>query len=108
MAADTLTIEGFTAAPAKPPERPAEKPGVDKENRQGAAPPKKGPCRRCGLEKPINRLMLCYRCWVIVRLQDAAKLRGVHWTDGMPHPEACGCTGLGEHKSGDGTAKGFN
>ena len=27
-------------------------------------PPSRGMCMRCGHNKPINRLMLCYPCWV--------------------------------------------
>ena len=38
----------------------------------GNAPPKRGICRRCGENRPINRLMLCYRCWVITNLEEEA------------------------------------
>ena len=55
------------------------------------APPKKGLCRRCGENKPINRLMLCYPCWVKVQLEKDG------WKDGQPHPESCGCEGIGGH-----------
>ncbi|MFA6318526.1 MAG: hypothetical protein WC943_14045 [Elusimicrobiota bacterium] len=54
-------------------------------------PPKKGICRRCGEDKPVNRMMLCYPCWVKTRLEE----RG--WREGMPHPDDCGCVGLGAH-----------
>ena len=57
------------------------------------APPKKGLCRRCGKNKPINRLMLCYSCWVKTNLESSG------WREGMPHPESCGCEGLGKHSS---------
>jgi len=85
-----------------------DKPDIDKENNQGTAPPKRGICRRCGLDRPINRLMLCYRCWVITMLEDEAKKRGDRWSEGMDHPDWCKCEGLGEHKNKDGTARGFN
>jgi len=55
------------------------------------APPKKGPCRRCGEDKPINRLMLCYPCWVKTNLEE----RG--WREGMAHPDWCKCEGVGGH-----------
>ena len=54
-------------------------------------PPSKGLCRRCGENKPINRLMLCYPCWVKTRLEEHG------WREGMPHPDDCGCVGLGAH-----------
>jgi len=106
---ETETIEK-TEAPA-PAEAPAQQvPDKDKENDRdtGAAPPKRGICRRCGLDKPINRLMLCYRCFVITNLEDDAKRRGESWHENDPHPDNCGCVGLGEHKSKDGSSRGFN
>lgn len=54
-------------------------------------PPSRGICRRCGRNKPVNRLMLCYPCWVKTRLEEKG------WREGMPHPDDCGCVGLGEH-----------
>ncbi|MBI5210565.1 MAG: hypothetical protein HY927_11400 [Elusimicrobia bacterium] len=54
-------------------------------------PPSRGACRRCGRNKPVNRLMLCYPCWVKTRLEEKG------WREGMPHPDDCGCVGLGEH-----------
>ncbi len=55
-------------------------------------PPSKGPCRRCGQNKPINRLMLCYPCWVKTRLEEKG------WREGQPHPDSCGCV-LPAHRS---------
>ena len=55
-------------------------------------PPSGGMCRRCGENKPINRLMLCYPCWVKSELEDKAG-----WREGMPHPEWCRCEGLPDH-----------
>ncbi len=57
------------------------------------APPKKGLCRRCGENKPINRLMLCYPCWVKTNLEEHG------WREGMPHPEWCACDGVGGHSA---------
>ena len=55
-------------------------------------PPSRGLCRRCGQNKPINRLMLCYPCWVKTGLEEKAG-----WREGMPHPDWCRCEGLPEH-----------
>lgn len=54
-------------------------------------PPSRGLCRRCGQNRPINRLMLCYSCWVKTELEDKG------WREGMPHPDWCACTGLPGH-----------
>ncbi|MBI4374915.1 MAG: hypothetical protein HY549_00535 [Elusimicrobia bacterium] len=50
-------------------------------------PPSRGLCRRCGLNKPINRLMLCYPCWVKIVLEKSG------WRQGEPHPDGCQCQG---------------
>ncbi|MBI3548366.1 MAG: hypothetical protein HY078_04855 [Elusimicrobia bacterium] len=55
-------------------------------------PPSRGLCRRCGQNKPINRLMLCYPCWVKSELEDKAG-----WREGMPHPDWCRCEGVDGH-----------
>jgi hypothetical protein len=55
-------------------------------------PPKDGPCRRCGLDKPLNRLMLCYPCWVKTELEKTG------WREGMPHPGWCHCEGVKDHQ----------
>lgn len=68
-----------------------EEPDLDKIRQ--TAPPKKGLCRRCGANKPINRLMLCYPCWVKTNLEENG------WREGMPHPDSCRCEGLGKHTS---------
>lgn len=54
-------------------------------------PPKDGLCRRCGQNKPINRLMLCYPCWV------KSELESHGWKEGQPHPDWCACEGLKDH-----------
>ncbi|MBI4349499.1 MAG: hypothetical protein HY553_21875 [Elusimicrobia bacterium] len=55
-------------------------------------PPESGLCRRCGGNKPVNQLMLCYPCWVKSVLEEKGG-----WREGMPHPDWCSCTGLTEH-----------
>lgn len=55
-------------------------------------PPSRGLCRRCGQNKPINRLMLCYPCWVKTELEEKAG-----WREGMPHPDWCRCEGVDGH-----------
>lgn len=77
-----------TEAPAAPPAektKPEEKESPEDIKRRARKPPADGPCKRCGENKPINRLMLCYPCWVKVRLEE----RG--WKEGQPHPPGCGC-----------------
>jgi hypothetical protein len=80
----------------KPSEPDIEEEKVEEEDpdlskiRQ-TAPPKKGLCRRCGDNKPINRLMLCYPCWVKTNLEDSG------WKEGMSHPDWCHCEGVDGH-----------
>jgi len=62
-------------------------------------PPKDGPCKGCGKDRPLNRLMLCYACWVKKNLLDWAKAHGQDWLPGDPHPSWCQCA-LPEHKGG--------
>ena len=64
---------------------------VDLEKLKQRTPPSRGMCRRCGENKPINRLMLCYPCWVKTNLEEQG------WREGMPHPEWCQCEGLHGH-----------
>ena len=70
--------------------------------RTGRKPPKEGPCKRCGKDNPLNRLMLCYPCWVKTRLEKDG------WREGLPHPESCNCEGLGQHVRPDGGPRGAN
>jgi len=79
---DTLTQEAWTTKTEE--ER-------DPSKVKQKSPPSRGICRRCGQNKPVNRLMLCYPCWVKTRLEE----RG--WREGLPHPDDCGCVGLGQH-----------
>ena len=63
---DELVIENpFT--PTKEKEKPAEETDLRKLSQK--KPPSRGLCRRCGENKPINRLMLCYPCWVKSELE---------------------------------------
>ncbi|MFA6093503.1 MAG: hypothetical protein WCU88_10630 [Elusimicrobiota bacterium] len=69
---------------------PEEETDLDKLSRK--SPPSRGLCRRCGENKPINRLMLCYPCWVKTNLEEKG------WREGLPHPEGCDCC-IGGHGS---------
>jgi hypothetical protein len=75
---------------------PEDKEAVDEEKDprkvKQRKPPKDGLCRRCGLNKPVNRLMLCYPCWVKSELEKSG------WSEGEPHPDSCACEGLTDHK----------
>lgn len=74
-------------APAAPDLAPTEKEDPEQVRKRARKPPKDGPCRRCGRDRPLNRLMVCYECWVKDRLEQ----RG--WREGQPHPAGCGCAG---------------
>lgn len=100
----TVWNEAAVAEPAAPVETPDEKkPPKEKEDvedieKRARKPPSDGPCKGCGENKPLNRLMLCYRCWVNKNLTDADKdfIPGID-----PHPATCGCT-LPEHGGKNG------
>ncbi len=87
--AEELVIEKTREGEPETLELPQEE--VDLNRIPKRAPPKKGLCLRCGEDKPINRLMLCYPCWVKVNLEKDG------WKEGQPHPESCGCEGIGGH-----------
>lgn len=72
-----------------------EKPDLDKIEKR--SPPKRGICRRCGEDKPVNRVMLCYPCWVITEIEDKERKAGREWFPGMPHPDWCHCEIPGAH-----------
>lgn len=60
-------------------------------------PPSDGPCKGCGKNLPLNRLMLCFKCWVNKNLSDWAKAEGNDFIPNIdPHPAWCHC-GLAEH-----------
>ena len=86
--AEELVIEKPQAA-NPPAEKPAEETAWRKLSQR--KPPSRGLCRRCGANKPINRLMLCYPCWVKSELEKNG------WREGQPHPDECRCEGLKEH-----------
>lgn len=65
-------------------EETKERPDLDKLKQR--RPPKDGPCKRCGQERPLNRLMLCYPCWVKTVLEDK-----FGWREGLSHPSGCDC-----------------
>lgn len=73
---------------------PVEEPQADEQDPaklKQRKPPKDGPCKRCGQDKPLNRLMLCYPCWVKAQLEKSG------WREGEPHPAWCECTGVPGH-----------
>jgi len=85
---DELVIENpFVETPPK--EKPEEETDLRKLSQK--KPPSRGMCRRCGENKPINRLMLCYPCWVKSELEKDG------WKEGMPHPDSCHCEGINGH-----------
>jgi hypothetical protein len=55
-------------------------------------PPPDGPCKMCGQMKRLNRLLLCYGCWLNDKLHRDS---GGEWLPGDPHPAGCGCDGPG-------------
>ncbi len=79
------------AAPTTEPPKPEEKESEEDIAKRARKPPADGPCKGCGLDKPLNRLMLCYKCWVYKRLNDADP----NWLPGDPHPAHCGCDAPG-------------
>ena len=109
---ETETAPAPTEAPvAEPvPAAPEEKPSAlddakdmaeDRPSTGGAKPPEDGNCRECKRLRRLNRLKLCYPCFVELVLMDEAKKRGVEWKAGDKHPDWCGCEGLGEHPERD-------
>ena len=80
---------------------PAEKSETDEETDldklKQRTPPREGVCRRCGQDKPVNRMMLCYRCWVLTEIEEREKRAGNHWHAGMTHPDWCQCALSGAH-----------
>ncbi|MDD5301536.1 MAG: hypothetical protein PHS14_00390 [Elusimicrobia bacterium] len=90
--------ETEVADPAAPPSTPLEAPTAPKDKpkddekeseeelaKRARKPPTGGKCIRCGEPKPINRLKLCYPCWV----KSENEKKG--WREGQPHPAGCGC-----------------
>ena len=88
----TLTEELVVTSPeAVEKEAPLPDEEIDLARIPKRAPPSKGMCMRCGENKPINRLMLCYPCCVKSQLEKDG------WKEGEPHPDSCGCEGIKGH-----------
>lgn len=90
-AASEVAVEEKTEVPAAPPEeKPKEETKEDIKDieKRARKPPSDGPCKGCGKNLPLNRLMLCFRCWVNKNLMDENKdfIPGID-----PHPSHCGC-----------------
>ncbi len=101
------------AAPGETKDAPRETPSAlddakdqaeDRPSTGGAEPPKPGPCRECRRLRQLNRLKLCYPCFVDLNISDGMKKRGEEWKSGDKHPAWCDCEGLGEHPERDNGA----
>lgn len=84
VAEPTTTPTAPSDAP-KEEKKPDDKESAEEVEKRARKPPAEGPCKRCGLDKPINRLMLCYPCWVKTKNEEKG------WKEGQPHPPSCGC-----------------
>ena len=83
---DTAVVEEPTLAePAVEKAPPKEKEDVEDIEKRARKPPADGPCKGCGENRPLNRLMLCYKCWVTKENEKSG------WRAGQPHPKTCGC-----------------
>lgn len=71
--------------------KPEEKESVEDIERRSRKPPADGPCKGCGNDRPLNRLMLCYSCWVKKNLLDWSRANGDRWIPGDAHPDWCEC-----------------
>ena len=94
----TTELQDAPTEQAQETETLIEEPKDEKDARRlnQKKPPKDGLCRRCGETKPINRLMLCYPCWVKTNLEKFG------WKDGTPHPDWCACEVEGGHQRSSG------
>ena len=92
MSAETLTDTEELAPLELPAEETSAEDEKDPAKLKQRKPPTGGMCRRCGQNKPINRLMLCYPCWVKSELEKSG------WKEGMPHPDWCHCEGVKDHQ----------
>lgn len=87
---ETQTIEPETAPTAAPLDAPKET--IEDIEKRAPAPPSGGVCQACKEPKPINRLKLCYECWLMDQLH---KQSGGQWLPGDPHLATCKCDGPG-------------
>ncbi|MBS3927758.1 MAG: hypothetical protein KGZ65_04120 [Sphingomonadales bacterium] len=94
-ASEVATPEAPADAPAAPS---ADKPKEDEKEtpeelkKRARKPPAEGPCKMCEQMRQLNRLLLCYPCWLKDKLH---KDSGGTWLPGDPHPASCGCDGPG-------------
>lgn len=79
----------------------AEEDAEPKDENGGSKPPEDGLCRECKRRRHLNRLKLCYPCFVDLVIMDETKKRGIEWKSGDKHPDFCACEGLGEHPGRD-------
>lgn len=95
--AETETMDPDVEAPVKEKPKEEEKEGIKDIEKRARKPPSEGPCLGCGNNLPLNRLELCFRCWVNKNLDDWAKSQGRDFIPTVDaHPAWCGC-GLPEH-----------
>ena len=66
------------------PEKTEEE-ALEELKKRARKPPSGGKCIKCGESKPLNRLKLCYECWVALENSKNG------WEPGSPHPGTCGC-----------------
>lgn len=116
MEAETETPVVPTEAPVAPPAEKTKKSALEeayedaepKDAHGGSKPPEDGLCRECKRRRRLNRLRLCYPCFVELVLMEEAEKRGFKWKPGDKHPDWCSCEGLGEHRSPGGSSAGSN
>lgn len=98
ICAETITAEPETIeAPAEttPPKgdtKYEKKETPEDIKKRARKPPAEGPCKMCQQMRMLNRLLLCYPCWLKDKLH---KDSGGEWLPGDPHPAGCGCDGPG-------------
>ena len=71
---------------------PDEKETIDAIKKRAKEPPSEGPCKMCKQMRMLNRLLLCYECWVKDQLH---KQSGGEWLPGDPHLSTCRCDAPG-------------
>lgn len=76
----------------KPLAEEVEEETAEELKKRSRKPPNEGKCKICDQFKPLNRHKICYACYV------KENLRKDGWAGG-PHPDSCGCTGLGGHET---------
>lgn len=116
VAKTSMTIRSETAVvePAAPTETPADKPKPEEKEdiedieKRARKPPAEGPCKGCGQNMALNRLMLCYKCWVHKNISDWAKENGQDFIPTVDkHPYWCKCT-LPDHNGKGGAERPSN